>query len=55
MCLNLRESMPEADAVRSTRLAKIYEQEDKLGEVIDRQCNVATHIVAAPASIETLV
>jgi hypothetical protein len=55
MCLNIPEPrMPEADEVRSKRLAKIYEQEDKLGEVIDRQCNVATQIVAAPASIETL-
>ena len=54
MCLNPPEPMPERDAVRSKRLEEIYEQEDKLGEVTDRQCNVATHIVAAPASIETL-
>ena len=54
MCLNLPEPMPEAGAGRSKRLEGIYEQEDKLGEVIDTQCNVATHIVAAPASIETL-
>ena len=46
--------MTEADAVRSKRLEEIYGQEDKLGEVIDRQCDVGTHIVAAPASIETL-
>ena len=32
----------------------IYEQEDKLGEVTDRQCHVATHIIAVPASIGTL-
>jgi Arm DNA-binding domain len=46
--------MPERNAVRSKRLEEIYEHEDKLGEVTDRQCNVATRIVAAPASIETL-
>ena len=46
--------MPERNAVRSKSLEDIYEHEDKLGEVTDRQCNVATRIVAAPASIETL-
>ena len=54
MCLNPPEPMLERDAVRSKRLEEIYEHEDKLGEVTDRQCNVATRIVAAPASIETL-
>jgi hypothetical protein len=54
MCLNLPAPVPEADVGRSKRLEEIYEQEDKLGEVIDRQCDVGTHIVAAPASIETL-
>lgn len=54
MCLNPPEPMLERDAVRSKRLEEIYEHEDKLGEVADRQCNVATRIVAAPASIETL-
>jgi hypothetical protein len=54
MCLNLPEPTPEAYAVRSKRLEEIYDQEGKLGEIIDKQCNVATHIVAAPASIETL-
>jgi hypothetical protein len=54
MCLNPPEPMLERDAVRSKRLEEIYEHEDKLGELTDRQCNVATRIVAAPASIETL-
>jgi hypothetical protein len=54
MCLNPPEPMPETDAVRSKRLAEIYEQEDKLGEITERQCSVATRIIAAPASIETL-
>jgi hypothetical protein len=54
MCLNLPETIREANVVRSKRLEEIYDQEGKLGEITDMQCDVGTHIVAAPASIETL-
>jgi hypothetical protein len=52
MCRELETALPKAE--REERLAKIFEEEERLGEVIDAQCDVATRIIAVPASIEAL-